>query len=138
MTSDEQDQPTKDSARLGVPEAEVAPASASLEVGDSGQNLPSESQAVADPTLSGRLPRSSSGVTWVVLACGLVLLVVILIFILENPKSVRARFFTVGWKIPLGVDLLFAAVLGGLVVFLIGSVRIVVLRRLARRRRRAS
>jgi uncharacterized integral membrane protein len=85
---------------------------------------------------SGRVPISRSGVTWVVLFGGLVLLVVILIFILENLKAVNATFFSAHWRIPLGVDLLLAAVLGGLVVFLLGTVRILQLRRLASRRGR--
>jgi len=63
----------------------------------------------------------------------MVLLVVLLVFILQNLQRVKVSFFTVHWRAPLAVDLLFATVLGGLVVFAAGSVRIIQLRRTARR-----
>jgi uncharacterized integral membrane protein len=77
--------------------------------------------------------------TWVTLAAGLVATVLVLVFILQNLHSARAHFFTADWSIPLGVDLLLAAVLGGLIVFTAGSIRILQLRRAAHRDgRRAS
>jgi hypothetical protein len=36
----------------------------------------------------------------------------------------ESRFFRAGWRAPLAVDRLLAAVLGGLIVFAAGSVRI--------------
>jgi uncharacterized integral membrane protein len=63
----------------------------------------------------------------------LFLLVVVLVFILQNLRSVRVHFLWVTWTIPLAVDLLLATVLGGLIMFSAGSVRIVQLRRAARR-----
>lgn len=71
---------------------------------------------------------------WVAVVGTLVVLVVVLVFILENLHSVRATFFGAHWQIPLGVDLLFAAVLGGLVVVMVGALRMLQLRREARRR----
>lgn len=63
----------------------------------------------------------------------MILLVILLVFILQNLQEVKVSFFTVHWRAPLAVDLLFATVLGGLVVFTAGSVRILQLRRIARR-----
>lgn len=71
--------------------------------------------------------------TWVAVSAGLFFLVVVLVFILQNLRSVRVHFFWATWTIPLAVDLLLATVLGGLVVFTIGSLRIVQLRRAAHR-----
>lgn len=71
--------------------------------------------------------------TWVAVSAGLFFLVVVLVFILQNLRSVRVHFFWATWTIPLAVDLLLAAVLGGLIVFTIGSLRIVQLRRAAHR-----
>ncbi|MGH9056230.1 MAG: LapA family protein [Acidimicrobiales bacterium] len=82
------------------------------------------------------IPASRAALVWGALAAGMALLVVVLVFILENLTSVKASFFTIHWKIPLGVDLLFAAVLGGLIVFAAGSLRILQLRRLAHRHAR--
>lgn len=62
----------------------------------------------------------------------MILLVVLLVFILQNLQRVKVSFFTVHWRAPLAVDLLFATVLGGLVVFASGSVHIIQLRRVVR------
>jgi uncharacterized integral membrane protein len=67
------------------------------------------------------------------------LVVVVLVFILQNLKTVRVSFFTADWRIPLALDLLLAAVLGGLIVLAVISFRNFQRRLAARRRaRRAS
>jgi uncharacterized integral membrane protein len=73
-----------------------------------------------------------------VLALGIVALVVVIVFIIENSKSTSVTFFGASWRIPLGLDLLLAAVLGGIVTFLLGSVRMLQLRRVARHRPEAA
>ncbi len=70
---------------------------------------------------------------WTALAAGMVLLVVVLVFILENLQDVKVTFFSLHWHLPLAIDLLLAAVLGGAVVFLAGAVRLLQLRIQARR-----
>ena len=82
------------------------------------------------------VPRTRAGETWGALTVGMVLLIVVLIFILQNLKSVRVHFLWVTWTIPLAVDLLLATVLGGLIMFSAGSLRILQLRRLAKRNAR--
>lgn len=62
----------------------------------------------------------------------MILLVVLLVFILQNIKEVKVSFFTVHWRTPLAVALLFATILGGLIVFAAGSVHIIQLRRVVR------
>ncbi|MHB8245477.1 MAG: lipopolysaccharide assembly protein LapA domain-containing protein [Acidimicrobiales bacterium] len=81
-----------------------------------------------------RVPVGRVAHAWLSVAAGIVALVVVLVFIIENPKSVPVSFFGATWRISLAVDLLLAAVLGGLVVFLLGTVRILQLRRVAKRR----
>ena len=78
------------------------------------------------------VPSTRASATWTAVAGALIALAVVLVFILQNLKNVRVSFFSLHWRIPLGVDLLFAAVLGGLVVLLAGSIRVLQLRRLAR------
>lgn len=77
-------------------------------------------------------PARKNATSWFSIAAGMILLVVLLVFILQNLQQVKVSFFTVHWRAPLAVDLLFATVLGGLIVFAAGSVRIVQLRRLVR------
>lgn len=97
--------------------------------------------ATTDPTggpAPGGQPRQTVGGTrashaWAALSAGMVLLVILLVFILQNLKSVRVNFLWATWSIPLAVDLLLATVLGGLVMFTVGAARIIQLRRMARR-----
>jgi uncharacterized integral membrane protein len=74
---------------------------------------------------------------WTAVAVGLVVLAAILIFIAQNSARVRVHFLTADGELPLGVALLFAALLGAILVLAIGSVRMLQLRRVARRRRTA-
>ncbi|MCV2491900.1 lipopolysaccharide assembly protein LapA domain-containing protein [Geodermatophilus sp. YIM 151500] len=61
-------------------------------------------------------------------------LLVMLIFVFQNLQRSEISFFGLSGDAPLGLALLGAALLGGLVVFCLGSVRIVQLRKLARGR----
>ncbi len=90
---------------------------------EAGKPLPGESQT----RLSG---------AWTALVVGIVALVVILIFILQNLQSVEVYFLFFHWNLPLAVALLFAMVLGAVVVLAFGAVRIFQLRLVARRARR--
>ncbi|MGC5614880.1 LapA family protein [Georgenia sp. Z1491] len=71
--------------------------------------------------------------TWVALILGAVILVLVLVFILQN--NVPADFSFLGWsfELPLGIAMLFATIAGLLVMALFGSVLLV---RDARRVRR--
>jgi uncharacterized integral membrane protein len=81
--------------------------------------------------------RSRVGGTWVGLVLGAVVLILLLIFVLQNLKDVRVSFIGTDGSLPLGVALLLAAVAGALVVAVPGSARIVQLRRANRNARRA-
>lgn len=70
---------------------------------------------------------------WVALLVGMLALIVVLVFILENLATVKIGFFGEHLKLPLAVALLLAAILGGLVVFLLGSIRILQLRQAVRK-----
>jgi uncharacterized integral membrane protein len=61
-------------------------------------------------------------------------LLAMLIFVLQNLQRSEVSFFGLSGDAPLGLALLGAALLGGLVVFCLGSVRILQLRKLARGR----
>lgn len=82
------------------------------------------------------IPSTRTSVSWTFVAIAIIALVIVLVFILENLHATDATFFGAHWRIPLGVDLLLAALLGATVVFVIGVARVVQLRLLARRRGR--
>lgn len=81
--------------------------------------------------------RSAASTTYVGVGGGLVVLVVILIFIIQNLHSVSVHFFTARFSLPTGVIILAAAVAGGLLVLLTSGARVLQLRRQARRANRA-
>jgi uncharacterized integral membrane protein len=65
---------------------------------------------------------------WAAVVIGLLVLLVLLVFILENGQTARVTFFGAHGHLPQGVALLFAAVIGGLFVVLAGAARILQLR----------
>lgn len=69
---------------------------------------------------------------WAAVVIGLLVLLVLLVFILENGQSARVSFFGAHGHLPQGVALLLAAVIGGLFVVLAGAARILQLRSRAR------
>jgi uncharacterized integral membrane protein len=74
---------------------------------------------------------------WWAFGFSMLLLILVLVFVLQNLSSVSTTFFSVKWTIPLGLDLLLAALLGGVIAFLLGAARMLQLRRTARRRLRS-
>lgn len=79
--------------------------------------------------------RTRTSAVWVALVASLVVLVLLLVFILENGQRVHVSFLGAHGALPLGVALLLAAVIGGLVVALSGAARILQIRARARRAR---
>jgi lipopolysaccharide assembly protein A len=73
---------------------------------------------------------------WTALVIGVLALVLILIFILQNLQSVQLSFLFFQGHLPLAVALLFAVILGAVIVLAFGGARINQLRGVARRARR--
>jgi uncharacterized integral membrane protein len=87
------------------------------------------------PPLS-RLPRSRVGQLWVTAVVFALVLLLLLVFVLENGQRSEVSFFGAHGHLPMGVALLLAAIFGVLLVALPGTARIVQLRLLDRRRGR--
>ena len=73
---------------------------------------------------------------WTALVIGVVALVLILVFILQNLQSVELSFLVFHGHLPLAVALLFAVILGAVIVLAFGGARITQLRMVARSARR--
>ena len=73
---------------------------------------------------------------WTAVIIGLIALVVILVFVLQNQQSVQVSFLFLSGHMPLAVALLFAMILGALIVAAFGAARILQLRMVASRARR--
>ncbi|GAA0804660.1 LapA family protein [Spirilliplanes yamanashiensis] len=82
------------------------------------------------------VPRSRTGGLWVAAVAFAAVLLLLLIFVLQNGQRVDVSFLGIHGSLPLGVALLLAAVFGVLLVALPGTARIVQLRMLGRRRGR--
>jgi lipopolysaccharide assembly protein A len=83
-----------------------------------------------------RIKRTRTGGIWVAVGFFAVILLLLLIFILQNNTDVSVSYLGMHGHLPLGVALLLAAVCGVLLVVLAGTARIGQLRATARRHRK--
>jgi lipopolysaccharide assembly protein A len=84
-----------------------------------------------------RIRPTRTSTVWTMVAVGVVLLAAILVFILQNNARVQLEFLFLDGTLPLGVALLFAVVLGALLVLVIGVARVLQLRMAARQLKRS-
>jgi uncharacterized integral membrane protein len=84
-----------------------------------------------------RVTRTRTGSALVATVLGLVLALLMLVFVVQNGDRQQYEFLWTDFSLPAGVAMLFAAIVGGLVVALIGLGRIVQIRLAARRHRKA-
>lgn len=74
---------------------------------------------------------------WSALIVGFVILILLLVFIMQNTGPTTIHFFVWEWNLPVGVAILLAAVCGGLLTVAAGTARIVQLRRAAKKNLKA-
>ncbi|MEE2853523.1 MAG: lipopolysaccharide assembly protein LapA domain-containing protein [Actinomycetota bacterium] len=74
-----------------------------------------------------------AGALWSSLVAGFVILILLLIFITQNTSPTDFKFLGWHWSLPLGVAILLAAVVGGLITVAAGTARILQLRRAAKK-----
>lgn len=80
--------------------------------------------------------RTRTSAVWSAVAVLVASLVLILVFVLQNLQDVSVSFLVFHGQLPLGVALLAAATLGGVIVLAAGAARVVQLRHTRRRDRR--
>ena len=104
--------------------------------------MPAQPNAAAvDPTATPAIlasPESAVKFTraaalWSSLIVGFLILILLLVFIMQNTDSTTIHFFGWHWNLPVGVAILFAAVCGGLLTVAAGTARIFQLRRAAKK-----
>ncbi|WP_067782222.1 LapA family protein [Nocardia amikacinitolerans] len=86
------------------------------------------------PPMTGAKPSISSrtGYAWVGLVVGTLIMILLLIFILQNLQTVEVSMFFWNFHLPLGVAVLLSVISGALVMALVGGMRILQLRRAAK------
>jgi uncharacterized integral membrane protein len=85
----------------------------------------------APPESAVKFTRAAS--LWSSLTAGFLILIVLLIFIIQNPDAAQFAFLGWHWSLQLGVAILLAAIGGGLITVLAGTARIYQLRRAAKK-----
>ena len=121
----------------------VAPPAATITLPPASDNgsapsgsAPPRGPAQAAPRRRGMSTRISGVRT--ALIVGIVVLIVVLIFVIQNAHAVSINFFGAHLHLSLAVALLLAAVAGALVMAAAGTARITQLRQIMRRDRRES
>lgn len=88
------------------------------------------------PAAFGAKPKPTrSGVVWVAVVTALLLLVLLIVFILQNQAPASVVFLGFEGTLPLGMAMFIASVAGGIVVAVAGAARIIQLRSNARKMR---
>ena len=142
MTTDPQPAPTQGEAPSAQPALEKTPQVPPQPTAPPEQAAPptaaSPPPAAAPPPLppQHRIKRTRTSGIWVAVAFFAVILLLLLIFILQNGTQVSVSYLGMHGHLPLGVALLLAAVSGVLLVVLAGAARISQLRATARRHRK--
>jgi lipopolysaccharide assembly protein A len=133
MTTDPRAAPTPGEAPTDQPALETAPQVPPQPAAPE----PAAPPAAAPPPLpQHRIKRTRTSGIWVAVGFFAVVLLLLLIFILQNGTDVSVSYLGMHGHLPLGVALLLAAVSGVLLVVLAGAARISQLRATARRHRR--
>ena len=149
MTTDPQPAPTQGEAPSAQPALENTPQVPPQQAAPPQQTAPPQ-QAAPEPAAppaappaaaphplpQHRIKRTRTGGIWVAVGFFAVILLLLLIFILQNNTDVSVSYLGMHGHLPLGVALLLAAVCGVLLVVLAGTARIGQLRATARRHRR--
>ncbi|RVW09851.1 DUF1049 domain-containing protein [Prescottella agglutinans] len=85
------------------------------------------------PTHERGIVRTRAASAWTGLVIGIAVAILLLIFILQNLDDVTFQLFTWHFTLPAGISLLVAAIAGALIMALVGGIRIIQIRRVAKR-----
>jgi lipopolysaccharide assembly protein A len=98
---------------------------------------PPEQVGPAQPAPTARPPRATvAGRVWIAIAVAVILLVLLIIFIAENSQSVTVSFLGASGTLSLALAMLIAAVAGAVITLMVGTARILQLRREVREQSR--
>jgi uncharacterized integral membrane protein len=120
-----------------LPELETASKTARQTASQPEQPPGAPRQAPAAPLPQHKIKPTRISGLWLAVAFFAVILLLLLIFILQNGTKVGISYMGMHGRLPLGVALLLAAVSGVLLTILAGAARISQLRTVARRHRKA-
>jgi putative membrane protein len=134
MTTDPQPAPTQGEAPSAQPALDNTPQVPPQQAVPEPASPPTAAPPPLPP--QHRIKRTRTSGIWVAVGFFGVILLLLLIFILQNGTQVSVSYLGMHGHLPLGVALLLAAVCGVLLVVLAGAARIGQLRATARRHRK--
>jgi uncharacterized integral membrane protein len=134
MTTDPQPAPTQGEAPSAQPALDNTPQVPPQQAVPEPASPPTAAPPPLPP--QHRIKRTRTSGIWVAVGFFGVILLLLLIFILQNNTDVSVSYLGMHGHLPLGVALLLAAVCGVLLVVLAGAARIGQLRATARRHRK--
>ena len=106
--------------------------------GETPQTAPGTDQQVGEPKptepVIGGVRHTRISGAWTAVAGAALLGVALIVFIVQNTQKVQVKFFGASAHLPLVVALLAAAIIGALIVLVVGISRVTQLRLSARRR----
>jgi putative membrane protein len=94
------------------------------------------STAPSSTPAKSRMPLTRTGATWSAICTAALTFVVLIIFMLQNTRSVEVNFLWMHGSLPLALALLIAGVGAAILTMVIGTARITQLRRLSHRQDR--
>jgi uncharacterized integral membrane protein len=89
--------------------------------------------ATAAPPPAPKIKRTRVSAAWIALIVGIVVMVLLLIFILQNLDSTPVSLLFWEFDLPLGVAMLLAAIAGAVIMAIVGGWRIMQIRKVAKR-----
>ncbi|MCX5046220.1 lipopolysaccharide assembly protein LapA domain-containing protein [Aldersonia sp. NBC_00410] len=92
---------------------------------------PGSPSATAPPIR--KIKRTRVSAAWIALIVGIVVMVLLLIFILQNLESTTVSLLFWEFSLPLGVGILLAAIAGAVIMAIVGGWRIMQIRKVAKR-----
>jgi len=107
------------------------PRTISAEAADDATAAPVVSPA---PATTNRVPHTRTGAAWFGVCAAAFLLVVLVVFMVQNTRSVEITFLWMHGSLPLALALLIAAVGAAILAVVVGAARITQLRRMYRQR----
>ena len=114
-----------------APSSSTGPRPASPVATSSSERVHSDGKPVSKRGTSGERPTvavTRAGMVWVAVTAGLAVLVLLIIFILQNEDRVTVHYLGAAGELSLGMALFISAVGGGILVAIAGAARILQLR----------
>ncbi|MGZ4521329.1 MAG: LapA family protein, partial [Mycobacteriaceae bacterium] len=95
--------------------------------GDTGPELPEGTGSAR--ARKGPLEVTRTASAWIGLVVGALILILLLVFVLQNNENTKLSILVWDFTLPLGVSMLVAAIAGALIMALAGGARILQLRK---------